>query len=92
MMVSIKGTFQNGVVQPSEPIADREGQTVIITFVEERAEKNAETINPDTSNTAQAASWDRLMQSIERNTMDTGIEDLAHQHDHYLHGKQKHEQ
>lgn len=87
MMVSIKGTFQNGVVQPDEPIADREGQTVIITFVEE----SAEAIASDKSDIDRVAGWDQLMQSIDQNTMDAGIEDLAHQHDHYLHGKQKQE-
>jgi predicted DNA-binding antitoxin AbrB/MazE fold protein len=85
MMVSIKGTFQNGVVQPSEPITDREGQTVIITFVEE----GFDTVAADSLNTDQAAGWDRLMQSIDRNKMDVGIEDMAHQHDHYLYGKPK---
>jgi predicted DNA-binding antitoxin AbrB/MazE fold protein len=80
MMISIKGKFQNGVAQPSEPIDDREGQTVIITFVEDGV---AETGANDSSG------WDQLMQIIDRNTMDMGVEDLAHQHDHYLYGKPK---
>ena len=85
MMVSIKGTFQDGVVRPNEPIADREGQTVIITFVEE----GTEVATSEESKTARETGWDQLMQSITQNTMDTGIEDLAHQHDHYIHGKPK---
>ncbi|MEH1888389.1 MAG: hypothetical protein V7K92_02640 [Nostoc sp.] len=34
-MLSVKGTFQNGVVYPNEPIEGHEGQSVIIVFVEE---------------------------------------------------------
>lgn len=79
MMLSIKGTFQNGVAQPSEPIAGREGQTVIITFLEEAPVTSA----------SDDSGWEQLMQIIDQNTVDTGIEDLAHQYDHYLHGKPK---
>ncbi|MEO1391139.1 MAG: hypothetical protein AAFV85_27730 [Cyanobacteria bacterium J06634_6] len=86
MMVSVKGTFHNGVVQLNEPITDREGQTVIITFVEEGTETAAASGTVDAD---REIGWDQLMQSIEQNTMDTGIEDLSHQHDHYLHGKPK---
>jgi hypothetical protein len=35
--------------------------------------------------------WDELEQLIERSAVDTGIEDLAHQHDHYIHGTPKRE-
>ena len=78
-MMSIKGTFHNSVAQPIEPVAGREGQTVIITFLEE---VHAASVLDDSG-------WDQLMQIIEQNTVDTGIEDLAHQHDHYLYGKPK---
>jgi hypothetical protein len=80
MMISIKGTFQNGVAQPSETVSGREGQTVIITFLEDSA---AVPTNDDDSG------WEQLTQIIEQNIVDAGIEDLAHQHDHYLYGKPK---
>jgi predicted DNA-binding antitoxin AbrB/MazE fold protein len=80
MTISIKGTFQNGVAQPIEPVVGHEGQQVIITFVEESTP--VEKV-PDDSG------WDRLMQIIEENTFDAGIEDLSYQHDHYLYGKPK---
>ncbi|MBE9018458.1 hypothetical protein C7Y66_30085 [Chroococcidiopsis sp. CCALA 051] len=35
--------------------------------------------------------WDEFEQLIERCAVDTGIEDLAHQHDHYIHGTPKRE-
>ena len=34
-MLSEKGTFQNGVAHPSEPVEEHEGHPVIITFLEE---------------------------------------------------------
>lgn len=77
IMVSVKGTFHNGVVQLDEPITDREGQTVIITFVEEETG----TVASDTVDADREAGWEQLMQSIEQNTMDTSTEELAHQHD-----------
>jgi predicted transcriptional regulator len=35
------------------------------------------------------AGWAALMELVEKSQMDTGITDLAHQHDHYLHGTPK---
>jgi hypothetical protein len=80
MMISVKGTFQNGVAQSIEAISGREGQTVIITFLEDAATVPAS--NDDSR-------WDQIMQIIEQNIVDTGIEDLSYQHDHYLYGKPK---
>lgn len=37
------------------------------------------------------ASWDMFFQLIDECGMDTGISDLADQHDHYLYGKPKHQ-
>ena len=33
--------------------------------------------------------WDNFAAMLQRNKVSTGIPDLAHQHDHYLHGKPK---
>jgi len=33
--------------------------------------------------------WDALDRIIDANQIETGISDLAHQHDHYIHGKAK---
>ena len=33
--------------------------------------------------------WDALDRIIDANQIETGIPDLAHQHDHYIHGKPK---
>lgn len=82
-MLSVKGTFQNGVAHPAEPLAGHNGQAVIITFLEEE--------NLSTQPTTNAAVWDGLQQLVEDCVVETGISDLAHQHDHYLYGKPKQE-
>ena len=82
-MFAVKGTFQNGVAHPAESIAGRNGQAVIITFLEEDTLPTQPTTNK--------AAWDALQQLVENCTVETGISDLAHQHDHYLYGKPKQE-
>jgi hypothetical protein len=82
-MLSVKGTFQNGVAHPAESIAGRNGQAVIITFLEEGD------LPPKA--TANETAWDALQQLVENCTVETDISDLAHQHDHYLYGKPKQE-
>ena len=81
-MLSVKGTFQNGVARPSEPIEEHEGHPVIITFLEEEATS----LSPAA---VHAEAWNTLSQLVEDCGMETGIADLAHQHDHYLSGKPK---
>lgn len=82
-MLSVKGTFQNGVVHPNEPIEGHEGQSVIIVFVEEN--RTPAPATPEDSD------WDKLRQLIKNCAVDTDIGDLAHQHDHYLYGMPKRE-
>lgn len=82
-MLSVKGTFQNGVVYPNEPIEGHEGQSVIIVFVEEN--RTPEPAMPEDSD------WDKLRQLIKNCAVDTDISDLAQQHDHYLYGMPKRE-
>ena len=77
-MLSIKGTFKDGVAHPAEPLQGYEGQPVIITFLEE-------SVVSFTDETA----WDALTQLLKACSVETGITDLAHQHDHYLYGKPK---
>lgn len=76
-MLSVKGIFKDGKAQPVKYIEGRENQPVIITFLVDEKIKDDED------------DWDNLIQLIKDCTMDTGIEDLAHQHDHYLYGTSK---
>ena len=79
-MLSIKGRFEKGIIRPLEPVEDaRDGQEVIITFVDE---SGAIPTNGD-------AAWDALTNLLQKSSVDTGVSDLAHQHDHYLYGKPK---
>ncbi|NKB69676.1 MAG: hypothetical protein GKR89_21605 [Candidatus Latescibacteria bacterium] len=80
-MLSVKGTFKKGVAQPLEPVPAQEGQSVIITFLEESA--------PEPPSATDQTGWEMLDQLVENCAVDTGIKDLAHQHDHYLYGKPK---
>lgn len=80
-MLSIKGKFQNGMARPLEPVEGRDGQTVIITFLEE---PNARSEVP-----GEDSAWNVLLKLAEQCAVETGISDLAHQHDHYLYGKPK---
>ena len=80
-MLSVKGTFQNGVARPGEPVEEREGQPVIITFLDEESAS----LPPATDDEV----WSALAQLVEDCAVATGLPDLAHQHDHYLYGKPK---
>ena len=66
-MLSVKGTFQNGMVHPNEPIEGHEGQSVIIMFVEENR-----TLRPATP---EDSDWDKLRQLIKNCAVDTDISD-----------------
>jgi hypothetical protein len=79
-MLSVKGTFQNGVAHPSEPVAEHEGHPVIITFLEE----GATNVSPVAG---EEEAWDALARLVEDCGVETGVADFAHQHDHYLYGK-----
>jgi len=81
-MLSVKGTFQNGVARPSDSVEEHEGHPVIITFLEED-------VPGGSAAAASEEAWNMLSQLIEDCEVETGIADLAHQHDHYLHGKPK---
>lgn len=75
-MFLVKGKFENGAAYPNQPIQGREGQSVVIMFVE--LDNNNLQPNDDISSYNRA--WDEFYKLIERCATDTGIEDLAHQH------------
>ncbi|MBC8265278.1 MAG: hypothetical protein H8E47_14290 [Anaerolineales bacterium] len=80
-MLSVRGVFQNGVVRLVQPIEASDGQSVIITFLDEGV------TSPELS--VGEPAWDALAQLVEECAVETGITDLAHQHDYYLHNKPK---
>jgi hypothetical protein len=75
-MISVKGTIRNGVALPLEPVKESdEGRVVMITFIDEEPVKENGGLS--------------LKDLIDEFQVDTGIEDLASQHDHYLYGTPK---
>ncbi|MCB8784811.1 hypothetical protein [Planktothrix agardhii] len=86
-MQSIRGIFKDGVVHPSEQVSYGEFHPVIITFLDTPTTATTVGISSDES----ASGWDRLLSVIEECQMETGIPDLADQHDHYLYGTPKHD-
>jgi hypothetical protein len=77
------GIFKDGVAQPVEAVEARDGEQVLITFVEDYPS--------DEEPSEQEAEWDALLELLESCETSTGVSDLAHQHDHYLYGKPKDE-
>ncbi|MEM1170355.1 MAG: hypothetical protein AAGJ08_15070 [Cyanobacteria bacterium P01_H01_bin.35] len=87
MMQSIKGVFKDGLVHPSEPVFYPEDYPVIITFLDVPTSSKTEGLSEEKNK----AEWDRLFSVIESCQMETGITDLANQHDYYLYGTPKHD-
>lgn len=77
---SVKSICHNGTIEVPEGYGQRDGQSVIVTFLEE--EKQEEDI-------ADEAFWTELDSIIQDCQISTGIEDLAANHDHYIHGTPK---
>ncbi len=81
-MLTIKGRIKDGIVYPAEPVEGYDEEEVLITFLNER-------VQLPTFGNIQETDYDALTKLINDCQMDTGIEDLAHQHDHYLYGTPK---
>jgi hypothetical protein len=75
-MLSVNGIFKKGVARPLKNIEDHENNEVIISFLDEDSKED---LSPDDE-----YDGDTLIELIEECKMETGIGDLAHEHDHYL--------
>ncbi len=81
-MISVKGKIKNGIILPLSPVKKTdEGRKVIITFLDEEAEE----VKPPNGTNGRVS----LKTLIDEFQIDTGIDDLASQHDHYLYGTPK---
>ena len=87
-MLSVRGIFKDGKIQPMEDIEGRDNQPVIITFLEDEDIKSREAGFHQTEANDED-DWDNLIQLVKDCAVSTGIEDLAHQHNHYLYGTTK---
>ncbi len=75
----VKGVVFGGGVQLSERAVGREGESVLVVFPEAGL-YDEEAYQQD---------WDALERLLDECAVDTGITDLAEEHDHYLHGTPK---
>ena len=83
-MLSVRGIFKDGMAQPVEDIEGRDNQPVIIMFLEDEEIKSLEA-----EFRFEEDDWDNLIQLVKDCAVSTGIEDLSHQHNHYLYGTPK---
>ena len=74
--LSVKGTYRNGTVELAEAVDKQEGQTVIVTFLDQVPKVPA----------SEDDAWTELDDILTECQISTGIHDLAHQHAHYIHG------
>ena len=80
-MITVKGKIKNGCVLALEPIDEVfEGRDVEITLLDISTQANG---NGNENGLAS------LMKFVNENSIDTGITDMAHQHDHYLYDTPK---
>ena len=81
MTTNLKAIYEQGALRLFEPIELEEGSEVDVIVIS-REPRNREP-------TADDHSWNALETLVNECAMDTGISDLAHQHDHYLYGTSK---
>jgi len=81
MSTTRKAIYQNGALKLIEPIELDEGAEVdVVVLVTDR--KNGNEVDS-------VSSWNALADLVDECAIDTGISDLANQHDHYLYGTPK---
>jgi predicted DNA-binding antitoxin AbrB/MazE fold protein len=79
MTTNLKAIYENGVLRLKEPLPLPEGAQVDITVTSQED-------NSDRAQGMEDQSWDALTQLLADCAIDTGVTDLAQQHDHYLYG------
>jgi predicted DNA-binding antitoxin AbrB/MazE fold protein len=80
MTTNLKAIYEQGVLRLNEPLPLPDGAQVDVTVI------SREEDNRDRLQEMEARSWDSLTQLLDECSIDTGVPDLASQHDHYLYG------
>lgn len=83
MTTNLKAIYEKGVLRLQEPLPIPEGAEVDVSV------SLTEPENGEHSQETEAKSWDALAQLLNECAIDTGVSDLAQQHDHYLYGLTK---
>ncbi len=81
MMTNVKAIYEQGVLRLAEPIELEEGAEVNVIVLAHEPENSKKPVEDH--------SWNALAELVNECAIDTGIRDLAHQHDHYLYGTSK---
>ncbi len=90
-MITVRGKVEEGKILALEPVDEAfEGQEVTI-FIDEKPNGVTNSEAGDLSGAEIRSGWKRLRKFLDENRIDTGITDMAHQHDHYLYGTPKRE-
>lgn len=77
-MISVKGKIENGKILALEPV-DEEFEGLEVQILIDRDSREPE---PN-------GGLEHLLEFVEKSSIDTGVTDMAHQHDHYLYGTPK---
>lgn len=83
MTTNLKAIYENGVLRLQEPLPLPEGAEVDVSV------SLTEPENGKHVRESEANSWDALAQLLNECAIDTGVSDLAQEHDHYLYGLTK---
>lgn len=80
MTTNLKAIYEQGVLRLKEPLSLPDGTQVDVTVTSHEED------NGERSQGMDDRSWDSLTQLLADCEIDTGVPDLASQHDHYLYG------
>ncbi len=83
MTTNLKAIYYEGVLRLKEPLSLPDGTQVDVTVTSHEED------NDEPSQVMDGRSWDTLTQLLADCEIDTGVADLARQHDHYLYEFQK---
>ena len=79
MTTNLKAIYEQGVLRLKEPLSLPDGTQVDVTVTSHDKDN-------EPSQVMDGRSWDTLTQLLADCEIDTGVPDLASQHDHYLYG------
>ena len=85
-MPIVKAIIENGVARPLEPLGGREGEIVDISLRANGQHGHIPDQRPLSDEEIDAA-YVEFFRIIEECSFESGITDLAANHDHYVHGK-----
>ena len=83
MTTNLKAIYENGVLRLQEPLPLPEGAQDEVTVT------SSDQDNGESSQKTNGQAWDVLTHLLSECSIDTGVSDLAQQHDHYLYGVPK---